>query len=316
MGSHSGDKKLIYKIAKAYYQDDLTQHDVGHRFGLSRVKVSRLLQQARDDGIVKIAVIPPPGTYGDLERQLEAKYGLDEVVIVAPAHYDKSNIVREVGQAAADCLVRSLQGDEIVGMSWGATLRAAVDALPTRNWPRLTVVQIAGGLGRPEAEVYGSDLSRRAAQALGGRSRMIPAPGIVASQLARDALMADTHLTETLALAARADVALVGLGALTSDSVVLQGSALLTNDQIAELKRRGMVGNIALRFYDADGRPVEHEVNDRIIALDLEQITRIPRVIGVAGGPDKLESIRAALCGSLINVLVTDDRTATRLLND
>jgi DNA-binding transcriptional regulator LsrR (DeoR family) len=316
MGTHSGDNKLVYKIAKAYYHDDLTQHDIGHRFGLSRVKISRLLQQARDEGIVKITVLPPPGTFGDLERQLEAKFGLDEAVIVAPAHDDKANIVREVGQVAADYLVRGLQGQEIVGMSWGATLRSAVDALPTRNWPQMTVVQIAGGLGRPETEVYGSDLVRRAAQALGCRSRMIAAPGIVASQLARDALMADTHLTETLVTAAHADVALVGLGALTSDSIVLQGSTLLTDEQIDELKQRGMVGNIGLRFYDAEGRPVEHEVNHRMIALELEQIKRIPRVIGVAGGPDKVESIRAALRGSLINVLITDDRTATRLLND
>jgi len=316
MASHSGDKKLIYKIAKAYYLDNLTQQDIGHRFGLSRVKVSRLLQQARDDGVVKIAVIPPPGTFGDLERQLETKYGLHEVVVVSPARYDRANIVRELGQAASDCLMRSLQGHETVGMSWGTTLRAVVDALPSRNWPQLTVVQTAGGLGRPEAEVYGSDLVRRAAQALGGRWRVITAPGIVASQLARDALLADTHIAETLAMAAAADVALVGVGAITAESVVLQASTLLTEQQIAEIKRRGMVGDIGLRFYDAEGRPIEHEVNQRIIALDLDQLRRIPRVIGVAGGPDKVESIRAALRGSLINVLVTDDRTATRLLHD
>jgi DNA-binding transcriptional regulator LsrR (DeoR family) len=145
---------------------------------------------------------------------------------------------------------------------------------------------------------------------------MIPAPGIVASRLVREALLADTSIAETMALAARAEVALVGVGALTSDSVVLQASALLSEEQISELKARGMVGNIALRFYDADGQPIEHEVNDRIIALDLEQIKGIPRVIGVAGGPDKVESIRAALRGSLIDVLVTDNRTATRLLNN
>ena len=316
MGTHSGDKNLIYKISKAYFQDDLTQHEIGHRFGLSRVRISRLLRQARADGIVKIAVIPPPGTFGDVERQLEARYGLLEAVVVAPAHYDKANIVREVGQAAADCLVRSLQGQEIIALSWGATLRSAIDALPTRSWPRLTIVQIAGGLGRPEAEAYGGDLTRRAAQALGCRSRMLPAPGIVASQLARDALLADTHIAETLAMAARADVALVGIGALTADSVVMQASALLTEDQINEMKERGMVGDLALRCYDSTGRPVKHEVNDRIIALELEQIARIPRVIGAAGGPGKFESIRAALSGSLINVLVTDDRTATRLLSE
>ncbi len=316
MSTHCGSKNIIYKIAKAYYQDDLTQHEIGRRFGLSRVKISRLLQQARQEGIVKIAVIPPAGTFGDIERQLEARYGLQEAVVVAPSHYDKANIVREVGQAAADSLVRSLQGREIVALSWGTTLRAAVDALPTRNWSRATFVQMAGGLGRPGAEVYGSDLTRRAAQALGGRSRMLPAPGIVASKLARDALLADTHIAETMDMAARADVALVGLGALTPDSVVLQASALLTVDQIDELKARGMVGDIALRCYDANGCPIKHEVNDRIIALELEQIRSIPRIIGAAGGPDKYASVLAALRGSLINVLVTDDRTATRLLSE
>jgi DNA-binding transcriptional regulator LsrR (DeoR family) len=316
MSTHASDKDLLYKIAKAYYQDELTQHDIARRFGLSRVKVSRLLEQARQEGIVKITVVPPPGTFADLERQLEARFGLLEAVVVSPARYDRVNVVRELGQAAADCLVRCLKGREILTMSWGTTLRATVDALPSRNWPHLTVVQMAGGLGRPEAEVYGSDLTRRAAQALGARSRMIPAPGIVASKLARDALLADTHIAETLTMAAHADVALVGLGALTPDSVVLQVSSLLTEEQINELKMLGMVGDIALRCYDAYGRPIKHEVNERIIALELEQIKRIPRVIGVAGGAGKYESIRAALRGALINVLVTDDRTATRLLSE
>jgi DNA-binding transcriptional regulator LsrR (DeoR family) len=314
LSTHSGEKKLLYKIGKAYYQDDLTQSEIGQRFGLSRVKVSRLLQQAREEGIVQIAIISPPGSNADLERRLEARYGLDEAVVVSPSGYDQATIVREVGQAAADCLIRGLQGHEVIGLSWGTTLASVIDALPPRSWPQATVVQIAGGLGRPEAEVYGGDLTRRVGQAFGCKSLMIPAPGIVANKMVRDALLADTHIAETLALAARADVVLVGIGALTSDSVVMRVSSLLTEEQIEQLKAQGMVGNIALRFYDAHGLPIQHEVNDRIIALDLEQISRIPRVIGAAGGADKFESIRAALRGSLISALVTDDQTAAWLL--
>jgi DNA-binding transcriptional regulator LsrR (DeoR family) len=314
LSTHSSEQKLLYKIAKAYYQDDLTQNQVGQRFGLSRVKISRLLQQARDEGIVQIAIISPPGSNADLERRLEARYGLDEAVVVSPSGYDQATIVREVGQAAADCLIRGLQGHEVIGLSWGTTLASVVDALPPRSWPGVTVVQIAGGLGRPEVEFYGSDLTRRVGQVLGGKSLMIRAPGIVANRVVRDALLADTHIAETLGLAARADVALVGIGALTSDSVVMRASSLLTAEQIEQLKALGMVGNIALRFYDAHGRPIHHEVNDRMIALDLEQIRRIPRVIAAAGGADKFESIRAALRGSLINVLVTDDKTGAWLL--
>lgn len=316
MATHSSEKKLLYKIAKAYYQDDLTQSEIGERFGLSRVKVSRLLQQARDEGIVQIAIISPPGSNADLERQLESRYGLREAVIVSPSAYDRVTVVREIGQAAADCLIRCMQGYEIVGLSWGTTIRSLVDALPVRSWPNVTMVQIAGGLGRPEAEVFGTDLTRRAAQAFGARSLMIPAPGIVASRMLRDALFADTHVAETLAMAARADIAVVGIGAVTPDAVVMQIGALLTPSQLDEIKARGMVGDIALRFFDANGRPIVHEVNDRIIGLDLDQIKRIPRVIGAAGGPGKYEAIRAALRGRLIDVLVTDDQTATRLLQE
>ena len=76
------DSTLLYKIAKAYYEDGLTQDQIGRRFGLSRIKVSRLLQQARQSRVVQITITPPPDSFGDLERDLETAYGLDEVVVV------------------------------------------------------------------------------------------------------------------------------------------------------------------------------------------------------------------------------------------
>jgi DNA-binding transcriptional regulator LsrR (DeoR family) len=107
----------------------------------------------------------------------------------------------------------------------------------------------------------------------------------------------------------------VGIGVVTApDSVVRQAGTILTDAEISELQARGAVGDIALRFFDAQGRPIEHEINERVVGLDLEQIRRLPRVIGVAGGPQKLEAIRGALRGRLISTLVTDEHTATRLL--
>jgi DNA-binding transcriptional regulator LsrR (DeoR family) len=179
----------------------------------------------------------------------------------------------------------------------------------------MKVVQILGGLGRPEAETHGTDLTRRMAQAFGAKPRLLPAPGIVSNKLVRDALMADVQIADTLALAARADVALVGIGRPTPGSVVLQ-AGILTEEELEQLQAFGAVGDIALRFFDANGQLVDHEIQDRIIGLELDQIKKAPRVIGAAGGEDKFEVIRAALRGKLINVLVTDIRTATRLLDN
>jgi DNA-binding transcriptional regulator LsrR (DeoR family) len=313
MVADSERRKLLFKIAKAYYEDGLTQEQIGKRLDLSRIKVSRLLRQAREEQIVQITVLPPPGSKADLERELAARYGLDEAIVVSPPGQDQPTVVRELGPAAADCLVRSLQGHRVLALTWGTTLLSVVDSLPAQNWPEMKVVQMLGGLGQPEAEVYGADLVHRMAQAFGARPRLLSAPGIVTTKLVRDALLADPQISSTLALAARADIALVGIGRPTPNSVVMQ-AGILTEEEFEQLEARGAVGDIALRFFDANGSPVEHEINDRIIGLDLEQLRGIPRVIGVAGGEKKWGVVRAALRGELIHVLVTDEGTATRLL--
>jgi len=308
------DSTLLYKIAKAYYEDALTQDQIGKRFGLSRIKVSRLLQLARQSRVVQITILPPADSFGDVERELEKAYGLDEVVVVQYSD-DAEDIVTQLGVAAAGYLARSLSDQQVLDLSWGTTLLAVIDALASQSLPDLRVVQMLGGLGRLESETYGADLTMRMAQTLGARMRLLPSPGIVASKLVRDALLQDVNIAETLALAARADLALVGIGAPMSDSVIVE-AGILNTAELAELKAMGAVGDIALRFFDAEGRAIDHAINDRIIGLDLAQIRRIPRVIGVAGGDGKYEVIRGALRGRLVDVLITDEMTATRLLQE
>jgi DNA-binding transcriptional regulator LsrR (DeoR family) len=307
--------RLLVKIAKSYYDDGLTQKEIGERLGLSRIKVSRLLSAAREAEIVQIHIVAPEDDYVDLERALGARYGLDEVLITAPPTNDATHIRIALGQVAARCVVRGLRGDETLALTWGSTLRAVVDALALRDWPEMRVVQSLGGLGRPDADVYGADLVQRTARALGARARILSAPGIVPSREVRDALLADPQIADTLSLAAHADIALVGIGRPTSNSVVRR-SRILAEETVAELTALGAVGDIGLCFFDAYGKPVAHEINERIIGLTLDQMAGIPRVIGVAGGPEKFGVIRAALRGGLIDVLVTDADNAHRLLID
>ena len=308
------DATLLYKIAVAYYEDGLTQDQIGKRFGLSRIKVSRLLHQARQTRVVQISIAAPPGSYGDLERKLEKLYGVDEVVVVGPVG-DDADTLAQLGSAAANYLARCLNEQPVLAISWGTTLLAAIEVLAPQNLPDLRVVQMLGGLGRVESETYGADLTLRLAQTLNARPRLLPSPGIVSSPLVRDALLQDANIAQTLKLAESADLALVGIG-VPDPGTVLYQSQILTDQEIAELRERGALGDIALRFFDADGAPVQHPINDRIIGLDLVQIKRIPRVIGVAGGAGKHEVIRGALRGKLIDVLITDDKTADLLLHN
>jgi len=315
MATDTEFSRLLHKVARAYYDDGLTQQQIGERFGLSRVKVSRLLRSAREEKIVQITIAPPQASNAGIEQQLEQRYGLKEALVVTPFSYAPATLVSELGPVAAACLTRGLQGNEVVAVSWGTAVLAVVDALPPASLPDVRVVQLIGGLGELEARTHGADLVRRMAQALGAKPRLIHAPGIVKDKTVRDALVMDAQVADTLELAGRADVALVGLGTCAAGSTLLAGGDTLTAAEVEELRALGVVGDIALQFFDPEGRKVAHPIHERIVGTDLETIQRIPRVIGVAGGKEKVPVLRAALHGGLINVLVTDDQTAAQLLD-
>jgi len=273
------------------------------------------LQKARDERIVNVTLVPPTSGMADLERDLECRYSLEEVVIVSVS--DPQNltaVVRELGPATAECLVRCISGKEIVGITWGTTLLALVDALPFKSWPDVTIVQMLGGLGPVDALEHSTDLAQRIAQKFNARLRLLPAPGIVSTRAVAQALQSDNQIAETLALAARADIAIVGLGVPLPDSVLLRNGTIINQNGLERLKGAGAIGDIALRYIDLNGTLLDSEINERIVGLTLEQIKNIPRVIGVAGGEAKYEVIRAALRGKILDVLVTDHATAQALL--
>lgn len=307
--------RLLVKLAKLYYEDGLTQMAIGQRLGLSRIKVSRMLRKAREERVVQIIINPGGETNTDLEHTLETQYKLAEVVAVVPSEHSPTTIRAELGQAAARCFLRGLQGDETVAVTWGRTLSAMVRALTTEHYPDLYVVQGLGGLSDPTSDVDGVDLTQRMAQALGARAVILSAPGIVNHKLTRDALMQERHIADVLDRAAGADIALVGVGSPGPDSL-LGTSQVFEQEEIDRLVAKGAVGDIGLRFFDLRGNLVRDEINQRVIGLELEQLKKIPRVIAVAGGIEKVPVLRAALKGRLINVLVTDERTAQALLQE
>jgi len=314
MNASLDHRKLLYKVAKAYYDDELTQQQIAVKMGLSRVKVSRLLHAARQERVVQISIAPPQDSNADIERQLERTYRLREAVVVTCTADDTGTIVSELGPVAASYLVRGLGGSEVIALSWGTAVLSVVDVLAPMDLPEVRVVQLLGGLGELEARTHGAELTRRMAQVLGAKPRLIHAPGIVKDEAVREALIKDTQVADTLELAGRADVALVGIGAFERGSTLLSSKDTLTKAEIGDLKARGVVGDVALQFFDERGATVDHAINRRTIGVDLPKIKTIGRVIGVAGGAEKTRAIRAAVLGGLINVLVTDDRTAEKLL--
>ena len=176
------------------------------------------------------------------------------------------------------------------------------------------VVQILGGIGNPGAELHATQLTRRLANLLGGVATLLPAPGAVGSADARRVMLKDRYVQEATALFKSVTVALVGIGAVTPSKMLAASGNVFSPKELKSLSDRGAVGDICLRFFDANGAPVATPLNDRVITIELADLKRVDRVVGIAGGRRKLAAIRGALRGRRINVLITDRSTAERLV--
>ncbi|RKX96841.1 MAG: sugar-binding transcriptional regulator [Spirochaetes bacterium] len=307
---------LIYKIASLYYEDNQTQQEIANRLGISRIKVSRLLQQARTSGIVEISLKKQNGNFTDLENRIASQWQLKEVILSSSESMDKDEILSQLGKAASEYAQRVIKGNETISLTWGSTLSAFLQNLPGMDFPKLKIVQMLGGLGSPEAAVHSSDLVRRFSDKTGGIGRFLSAPGVVTSLAVKEGLLKDPHIMETLELAEHADLAFVGIGAPASDSMLMSRGTIISREILDELKAAGAVGDICLRYFDGQGRIIKHPINDRVIGIETDGIRNIPRVVAVAGGPEKTQAVRGALNSGLIDVLITDYKTGKNLLEE
>lgn len=317
----SDHQRLLVKVSRLYYEKEQTQSEISKRLRLSRQKVQRLLQEARQEGVVQISIRPVMGVFDDLERALEESYGLREVVIVETADYRDHDIVtREVGVAAAELLLRIIQDLDTIAISWGSSLLGMVNALYASvnymNSSGIRVVQGLGGLGNPTNETHAAELTRRLASVLGGQAVLLPAPGVAGTRAASEAFRTDPYVQQALQTAASANLAFMGIGAPRQDSILVQKGTIVSWEELKGLKAQGAVGDINLRYFDSDGQSVDSDLNSRVIGLSLDEICQIDTVVGVAGGEAKFDAIKGSMRGQLIDVLITDDRTAQRLLEE
>jgi len=199
--------------------------------------------------------------------------------------------------------------------SWSAALLAMVEAMhPMQRTRGAQVVQILGGVGNPGADTYATHLTRRLANLVAGTATLLPAPGVVGSAEAKRVLLRDRYVRDATTLFNRVTLALVGIGAIEPSKVLAASGNIFSPQELDMLRARGAVGDVCLRFFDETGQPVATPLDERVISMDLAQLRRVDRVVGIAGGLRKTVAIRGALRGGLVNVLITDGATAERLL--
>jgi DNA-binding transcriptional regulator LsrR (DeoR family) len=307
--------RLMAKVARMYHQQGMTQIEIMDRLNVHQSTISRLLKRAEKEGIVRTIVSVPSGTHPELEDALQSRYGLKDAVVVECVD-DEEQIVRDLGAASAFYIESTLKPGDVIGISsWSAALLAMVNAMhPSQRVSSTRVVQILGGVGSPGAEMHATNITRRLASLISAEMTLLPAPGVVGSAEARRILVKDQFVQEALSLFRSVTLALVGIGAVEPSKMLAASGNVFSNQELRTLSSKGAVGDICLRFFDHSGQPVVTPLNDRVISMELEELRRVNRVIGIAGGKRKTAAIHGALAGRWISVLITDSATAQRLL--
>ncbi|MBI5715837.1 MAG: sugar-binding transcriptional regulator [Chloroflexi bacterium] len=307
-------QQLMLKAARLYYEDGRTQEEVSHLLHVSRPTVSRLIQQAREEGIVQIKIVDPSSTHSQLELQLLSTFNLTDAVVIN-SEGDTHDLTRSrLGQAAARYLERAVTNGGVVGMGWGRTMYEVVSALEPKRKARVTVVPLIGGLGQIAPIFQVHELARALAEKFGGTWQNFYVPALVESDKMAADLLRSADMRQALALWNEMTVAVVGIGNvdLASEIQMLFVNYLDDNTQ-TRLRSRKAVGDICVRFFDVNGKACANAVRG-VVGVDLTQLRKAKRVIGVAGGAAKAEAILGALRGRYVNVLITDDLAAQRVL--
>ena len=307
--------RLIARVAQMYHIEGKRQAEIAETLRMSQATVSRMLKRAEAEAIVRTTVIPPPGTFADLETALRERYGLTEAIVIDCSEDRDGAIMARIGEAAAHFLEVTLQQDEVIGVSsWSQTLLRMVDNIhPLRNAKAKHVVQILGGMGDASVQTHATELTARLAKLTGGEPRLLLVQGLTSSREAKLVMLADPVVRGTMDLFGRLSLAIIGIGAVEPSDMLARSGNVFSKQEMAMLHEAGAVGEISYRFYDAAGKPVETPLNDRVIGITLEELRHADRVMALAGGESKTEAIAGALRLGVIDVLVTDKFTAARL---
>lgn len=308
--------RLMYlaRVASLYYDQDKTQQEIADELNITRSAISRLLTEARKEGIVEIKVHYPWRSSGGLQEMLRTTFGLKEARVLVRDNKAYDEVVKGLGILASEYLTSILRPDLKIGLSWGTALYQMISALPPVDLPHCEVIQLIGATGAENNPTDGPLLAQLLANRLNCIGRFLHAPLIVDSELACQTIRQDRNIQRSLQFARTVDVAFVGIGSTDPELYSLARAGYVLKEEIDELRAQGAVGDICAHHYALDGHVLDIAINRRIVGISLDDLKRIPCVVGVAGGRKKAETILGALRGGYINVLITDEEAAEAVL--
>lgn len=308
-------EKDYVKVAVMYYDEGMTQAEIAKKLQVSRSLISKILIDAREAKIVEVFINSQSVVTAKLEREIEKRFNVENVVVVDTDGLSLAETKRKVSRAAAsycESYVKRNTNIRSIGVSWGETLKSMIDYFPYVSYPQMHIYPLVGGMGNEYFYLHSNQLVQTLAQKMGATAHYLYVPAMVSSVILKEELERDTTISCVMDESREVDLAIVGLAALVEDNTMMR-TRYISQEDVAKFKRLGIVGDINSQFFGSQGES-DFEVNQHVLGLSIEDIKRIPAVMAVSYGEEKEVAIKIALENQMLNMLVTTDKTAQKLL--
>ena len=297
------EENLMIKTAWYYYMEKLTQQTIADQLGISRMRVIKLLEKARQTGVVQFRISSAFDNRHAMETRLIETWHLKDCYVV-PTNPDPSGVNDTIAKAASIYIANHITGNCYINFGYGDTSSRTIEYLARNLETSVSFVSLTGGVGyylpSSESNIFNAKLY------------LIPAPLIMSSREMATAIREESSVREISSMIKLASMTIVGIGAMDNSATILKSSILGHNDFLL-LNMKGAVGDLICHFIDKEGNLVDTDIDSRLISVPLNTLNQLKNVIGVAAGKHKVSAIAAALKGGYLDVLITDESTAALL---
>ena len=306
---------IALKAASYYFEQNKTLKEVARLLNVSESTVSRLIQRSKKEQIVEFVIRDPYKLCLDLEYRLLEKFDLKEVII-ANASSDPEEDKKRVALEGARYLQREVTSRDKLGIAWGGTMYYLVHYLNPCQRTDTSFVTLHGSLSCCDYELDVHNLVSRMSMAFGGNYYSLSSAGLFDSKEDLQTIKQDANVRHIFSLFEQLTISVSGMGSFYPElDSPLSRLEYLKPKELADLRDKGVYGDIILRFFNSQGKELDSDIRERTLAIDTETYKKIPRKILVVSGVQKAKSLVAALKGGLVDVLIVDSKLAQAILS-
>ncbi|MFK4565761.1 sugar-binding transcriptional regulator [Enterococcus sp. UD-01] len=310
----SEDRRKLLKIATMYYEHGLTQAQIAKQMQISRPVISKILQQAKEQGIVSISINDETAYSVALGLRLEEKYQLKDVLVIpANEQRPREELQQKVSQAASHYLKEQLRPNMKIGLSWGTTLAYMIDAMPYCSYPSINVYPLVGGISSEHLYFDTNHLVFRLAEKLDSHCQYFYAPALAESRYLAQALNESQLVGKALTDARSVDFAIIGVGN-PNQSSTWKRLGYMQTEQLKIIEATQVKGDAVASLFDKKGQTVNNEISERMLGIKVEDLIQIPDVMVIGCGVEKAESIKPLVAAGCCTILAIDQAIAEALL--